>query len=240
MFGLLRTTTLTFIEMRMEEGGVHSFAFHPMRPLHARAGQHGLLTLKGAGTKAFSLASAPADPEVLIGTRLQSGSPYKLALSALRPGHQVILRGPILNFTVDPTVHQAVFLAQGVGITPYRSLLRDLRATGSPTHTTLIHVGRGHSYRSETEPLAHSAHYPTDTEGFRSDLTAVLTSQPDAVYYISGTGGFIRDTTAMLHDRGIRSKHIKKDHFTGYRPAEPKAPISGRNFAAKPVPVSHQ
>jgi len=26
MFGLLRTTTLEFIEMRTEEGGVHSFA----------------------------------------------------------------------------------------------------------------------------------------------------------------------------------------------------------------------
>ncbi len=51
----------------------------PTAPRQSRPA-HGLLTLKGAGTKAFSLASAPADPEVLIGTRLQSGSRYKLAL----------------------------------------------------------------------------------------------------------------------------------------------------------------
>lgn len=240
MFGLLRTTTLEFIEMRTEEGGVHSFAFRPDRPLHARAGQHGLLTLKGAGTKAFSLASAPADPEVLIGTRLQSGSRYKLALAALTPGQRVTLRGPILNFTVDATVGQAVFLAQGVGITPYRSLLRDIRATGSRTHTTLIHVGRGHTFRRDTEPLADSALYPTDTSGFRSDLTAIMRSQPDARYYLSGTSAFIKSTTTKLIDHGIRSKHIKKDKFIGYQPAEPKAPVSGHNCAPEPVPIGHQ
>lgn len=53
-----------------------------------------------------------------------------------------------------------MFLAQGVGITRYRSLLRDIRARGSRTHTTLVHVGRGHTFRRDTEPLADSALYP--------------------------------------------------------------------------------
>jgi NAD(P)H-flavin reductase len=65
------------------------------------AGQHGLLTVPKAGTKAFSLASAPGEPQVLIGTHLQSGSVFKKALAELRPGDNVSIRGPILNFTLD-------------------------------------------------------------------------------------------------------------------------------------------
>lgn len=216
MFGLMNTTALEFLATRPEDGGVQSFAFRPLRPLHARAGQHGLLTLPGAGTKAFSLASAPTDPDLLIGTRLQSGSAYKLALAALRPGQTVRLRGPILNFTVDTAVRQAVFLAQGVGITPFRSILRDINRTGQPTQTTLIHVGRGHAYRGDTEPLAGSAHYPTDAGSFRGDLAAVLNALPDAMYYLSGAGHFIADTAAILADSGIDSGHTKKDRFIGY------------------------
>ncbi len=84
-----------------------------------------------------------------------------------------------------------MFLAQGVGITPFRSLLRDITLTGLATQTTLIHVGRGHAYRSDTEPLAGSAHYPTDAESFRRELAAALSSQPDATYYLSGASEFI-------------------------------------------------
>lgn len=222
MFGLLKTTTLEFIGMRPEDGGVHSFAFHPTRPLHARAGQHGLLTLSGAGTKAFSLASAPRDPDVLIGTGLQSASRYKLALAALRRGQRATLHGPILNFTLDTAERQVVFLAHGVGIIPFRSLLRDITLTGLATQTTLIHVGRGHAYRSDTEPLAGSAHYPTDAESFRRELAAALSSQPDATYYLSGASEFIADTTAVLSRSDVSSKHIKKDQFVGYQAAAPR------------------
>lgn len=239
MFGLLRTTTLEFIGMRPEDGEVHSFAFHPARPLHAKAGQHGLLRLPGAGTKAFSLASAPHDEEVLIGTRLQSGSAYTLALAALRPGQTASLRGPILNFTLDHAVAQAVFLAQGVGITPFRSLLRDLSRTGSSTQTTLLHVGRGHAYRSDTEPLAGSAHYPIDTPSFRGHLTAVLSSQPDAVYYLSGASGFIADTAAILTEGGVPSKRIKKDQFIGYQSGEPNAATTRPHTARDVAPARH-
>lgn len=210
------TTGLTFVQMRQEDGGVHSFTFTPDRPVPSVAGQHGFLSLPGVGMKPFSLASAPEDPEVVIGTRLQSQSKYKLALAALTPGARASLRGPIFNFTLRGAPHQVVFLAQGVGITPFRSLLRHISATGLDKRTTLIHIGQGHPYRAETEAIASSAAYPSDREDFRFQVEQTATSQPDARYYISGGRDFLATTANLLAEHGISKKQLKKDKFLGY------------------------
>lgn len=210
------TTGLTFTQMREEQGGVHSFFFTPDRPVPSVAGQHGFLTLPGTGMKPFSLASAPEDPDVVIGTRLQSQSKYKLALAALTPGARASLRGPIFNFTLKGAPHQVVFLAQGIGITPFRSLLRHIAAAGLDTRATLIHVGQGHPYRPETETLATAAAYPSDREDFHLHVKETTTSQPEARYYISGGRDFLTATVKVLTEHGITKRQMKKDKFLGY------------------------
>jgi hypothetical protein len=77
MFGLLHSHRLVFQGCREVGGGVSSFAFTPEQPFEARAGQHGILQLGGTARKPFSLASAPEERKVLIGTSLQSGSSFK-------------------------------------------------------------------------------------------------------------------------------------------------------------------
>lgn len=77
MLGLLYTHRLVFQGRRDVGGGVSSFAFAPEQPFEAKAGQHGILQVGGTAMKPFSLASAPEEGSVLIGTSLQSGSPFK-------------------------------------------------------------------------------------------------------------------------------------------------------------------
>ena len=215
--GIFVTTDLEFISMRQEEGGVHSFAFKPLTPFRHIAGQHGLLTLPRGGTKPYSLASAPEDAEVMIGTRLQSYSSYKRALAKLRPGQRVSLRGPVLNFTLRSAPRRVIFLAQGVGVTPFRSMLRHTVLANLDHLTTLIHVGEGHAYRTETEGLATTAIYPINRDEFRGAVEAVVLDQPDARYYISGAGRFISQTLSVLAQLGVARKQIKKAKFFGYR-----------------------
>lgn len=50
--------------------------------------------------KPFSLASAPEEDRVLVGTSLASASAFKQRMSALRPGDRVTLRGPVNTFTL--------------------------------------------------------------------------------------------------------------------------------------------
>jgi ferredoxin-NADP reductase len=91
--------------------------------MSARAGQHGILGLSATAMKPFSLASAPEEPRVLIGTSLASASAFKQRMAALQPGDAVTLRGPINKFTLDRVGDDIVMLAQGVGVTPMRSML---------------------------------------------------------------------------------------------------------------------
>lgn len=177
---ILSSTDLTFTGSREEADGVTVFSFRPDRGLPHTAGQHGLLKVPGGGTKAFSLASAPEEPEALIGTHLQSGSKYKTALAALRPGDRASVRGPIMNFTLAKAAPQVVFLAQGVGITPFRSLLVHIAATQPDRDTTLVHVGQDHAFRAETERLARTAAYPAgrETSRLRSNRRSPSTPVP--------------------------------------------------------------
>jgi len=214
--GFFTTTRLTFVRTEPEDAGVRAFVFRPDRKPAFKAGQHGFFTLPGAGTKPFSLASAPEDDEVLIGTRLQSGSPYKLALAALAPGDPAVLRGPVQNFTLDGSAPAVVFLAQGVGITPVRSLLRHIMLAGMDKDTSLIHVGGAHPFRADTEAIAGTAHYPTDAESFRVHLKEIVLARPGATYYLSGAKSFLGETTALLAEHQIPSRRIKKDRFIGY------------------------
>lgn len=97
------------------------------------AGQYFSLTLQtreGEQTKHFSHCDAPADPYVELTTRL-TGSAFKDALSALRPGDEVRITGPRGRLTVPGGVVWVGFLVGGVGITPARSIIRDAVGRGT-------------------------------------------------------------------------------------------------------------
>lgn len=213
--GLLAATPLEYAGRRPEEGGVTAFAFTPTRPLRHAAGQHAFLTLRGGGTKPFSLASAPEDGEVVIGTRLASGSRYKQALAALSAGDVVRLRGPVLRFTLDGSADDVVLVAEGVGVTPYRSVLRHITAAGLPKRTRLLHVGRAHPFRAETEHLAGQSAYPDDAEGLALELERATSDLAGATYYVSGAPPFVRSTSAAIAGAGIARRQIRSDVFRG-------------------------
>ncbi len=217
---LLTSTALEFVGRTDREGGVTAFAFAPVGPaghrVGHRAGQYALLTLGAGGTKPFSLASAPEDPQVLVGTRLDSGSRFKRALAGLSPGDRVRLRRPPQRSVLSGAGEDVVLLAQGVGVTPHRALLRHLAARGDRRRVRLVHVGRGHPFRADTESLASAAAYPGDRAGFRAELDRVTTDLPRATYHVSGTPAFVRDTTAALAAAGIARRQVRKEAFRGY------------------------
>jgi ferredoxin-NADP reductase len=219
MFGLLKTHRLTYQGRRDVDGGVSSFAFRSEKPLDAKAGQHGILQLGVTTMKPFSLASAPGEELVLIGTSLASRSAFKQRLAALRPGDTVTLRGPINNFTLDGAPGQVVMLAQGVGITPLRSMLAHIVLDDVAVDSSLIHVADvGHAYRQDTEVWATRSAYPQHAEQFRSAAIAASQANPDATYYVAGASSFVSSTAALLRDSGIAPSNIRQDKYLGYRP----------------------
>jgi ferredoxin-NADP reductase len=219
MFGLLHTHSLTFDGRDGEDGDVWSFRFHANAPLSWRAGQHGLLRLPGWAVKPFTVASAPEEGSILIGTSLRSNSTYKQKLAALGEGDRVVLHGPLARFTLDGAGADVVMLAQGIGITPFRSMLRHLALSGDPVSATLIHVGAGHAYRHDTEADATRAYYPYHAAQFHSTLAEVVRDHPEATYFIAGDGGFVKATATSLARAGVERNHVRRDTYYGYTPA---------------------
>lgn len=208
--------SLEFISRDEAEAGVTALHFRPRRPLRYKAGQHGVWLVPGGGGKPFTVASAPEEEVVTLGTSLGSSSRFKRALAALTPGSAVRLIGPIANFTFDRTASNVVMLAQGVGVTPFRAMLRHAAMTGLDKRTTLIHVGHQHAFRRDTEGVATAAHYPASREAFARTLEAAVRGEPDATFMVSGTPAFVRSTASRLKANAVKPSQIKRDAFYGW------------------------
>jgi glycine betaine catabolism B len=211
---LLRS--MRFLSSESIGGEVTSFSFRPRRRLDFRAGQHGLLIVPKGGSKPFSIASSPTDKTITIATRLASASKFKRALAALEPGDRVRFFAPLMNFTTEATGREMVFLAQGVGITPIRSMLLDIVERDLGKQTTLVHVGRDHAFRIETDRLATRAEYPLTSDSFREQVLTTVEDCRDATFMISGAPAFVASTAAFLRDQAVPGSQIKSDSMTGY------------------------
>ena len=213
MFGF---RSLEFVSVDEAEADAVALHFRPRRPLRYKAGQHGIWLVPGGGGAPFTVASAPEEELVTLGTSLKSGSRFKRALAALTPGSTVRLIGPIANFTLGRTTSNVVMLAQGIGITPFRAMLRHAAMSRADKRTTLIHVGHHHAFRRDTEGVATEAHYLASHEAFTQQLKATVRQHPEATFMISGTPKFVRSTAAQLKANSVAASQIRRDAFYGW------------------------
>lgn len=216
---VLKATKLEFVRKERASRDVYSFSFRPHGSFRHRAGQHGLFFLPGlAGVHAFTLANAPEEELVIIGTHVREGSRYKARLMNLASGEALTMRGPMLDFTLDTSRPTAVLLAQGIGVTPFRSMLLDNETKRRSVTTHLIHVDAGdHPYRRYTEPAADHASYPATGAEFTAALAqSARTLAGAATYFVSGSPAFVASTAETLTALGVSRRDIKKDGFLGY------------------------
>ena len=108
--------------------------FHFAKPadfLSIEAGQSIDLTLLSppetdaeGNTRTFTLASAPFDNDLMITTRMRDTA-FKRVMGKASPGLEVKLEGPSGSFVLHRKAERpAVFLAGGIGITPFLSIVR--------------------------------------------------------------------------------------------------------------------
>ena len=93
-------------------------------------------------TRAFSLASAPYEPDLMVTTRLRDTA-FKRVLRTMQPGTEVKIEGPFGSMTLHKKVSRpAVILAGGIGITPFRSMLYQATKTNSGHRLYLFYSNR--------------------------------------------------------------------------------------------------
>jgi ferredoxin-NADP reductase len=222
---------LSLTGKKHEGGDVASFTFQTDSPLRWRAGQflhyklpHKQPDLRGT-ERWFTIASAPFERNVLLTTRLaDKGSSFKRALFSLALGERVEVGPPDGEFIVDDPWQEFVFIAGGIGITPYRSILLDLNARKLPINAILLYANRDDNFvfRDELEEL-QKKHQDFRIKYFVSPAVineeAIKKEVADLsrpIFYVSGPEPMVEAFDKMLRDMGIPEEHIKRDYFPGY------------------------
>lgn len=178
--------------------------------------------------RTFSLASAPYEDELLVATRMREGSAFKRALKDLPPGARVKLTGPLGAMTLHENAERAaVFIAGGIGITPFRSMLRQAEHDGLARPLYLLYSNRRRehaAFLSELEDLARR--HPSfrllatmsDSEGLLGEQ-AVKRFAGDAakpVYYLAGPPGMVTAMKAIVAQNGVAPDDVRSEEFFGY------------------------
>jgi ferredoxin-NADP reductase len=231
-------------ERRTETADVISFIFDlGVQPLEYRPGQYincKLDTLafpdERGNRRLFSISSSPTEKGILMFTTKMSGSGFKETLRHVPIGYELTCEAPLGEFVMreEDRLKSHVFIAGGIGVTPYRSILRYAVDMNEPVNGQMLYFNRTSAdivFRQELEDMAGAM--PTFT------LTNVLTkpesdwtgeqgkmdeallrkyiSDPDRpVFWISGPPPMVNATLGLLKQIGVKDEAIRTDRFGGY------------------------
>jgi ferredoxin-NADP reductase len=224
--------------------GTMAFQFEKPNDFAFKAGQYIDLTISDSQngsanrlTHTFSIASSPFDKELLVTTRIRN-TVFKQALSILPIGSGVKIEGPMGSFSLhNNTARPAVFLAGGIGIAPFLSMLS--YATGEKLRhpIVLFYANRYLEDAAFMDPLwkleranPRFRFVPTLTRtdknyrGWKGETghinSEMLVTQVGIVrgpiYYIAGPPTMVAATRRTLSEVGVDEDDIRTEEFAGY------------------------
>lgn len=186
---------------------------------------------------AYSIASAPFQDERVIATRMRD-SPCKCALSALSNGTLVKLDGPFGSLTLhNIRARPAVFIAGGIGITPFMSILRQATKDQLPQRMILLysnHRPEDAAFLVELQQLAREnsnlqlsatmtkmekSRTPWDGRTGPIDehlVIKVCGKLPAPICYLVGPPGMVASMRETLSEAGVNDDDIRSEEFYGY------------------------
>ena len=178
-------------------------------------------------TRAFSIASSPLDNYLMTATRL-TDSAMKKSLAELELASLVHVDGPLGSFRLhsDKSV-PAVMLTGGIGITPFRSIIKDATENNSEQKLLLIYSNRAPEDAIFVSDLEEWQSYNTNfnfvTRGTKDDghidekfLKKHIKNLAAPIYYVAGPPGMVAGTTQLLIEIGVNEDNIKFEEFAGY------------------------
>ncbi|MBW3019978.1 ferric reductase-like transmembrane domain-containing protein, partial [Candidatus Woesearchaeota archaeon] len=123
---LQRSNKYTVKNIRWETKDVFTLVLKQKNKLKFKAGQFCFLRLnkdKLYARHPFTISNSPEDDDLEFTIKLE-GRFTKIA-SELKKGEEVILEGPFGTFTLEDNDKDLIFFAGGVGITPFRSIIKN-------------------------------------------------------------------------------------------------------------------
>jgi len=229
---------VTLDHAKDEAANIRTFYFKPEKPVHYTAGQFIELFIPhkqpdSRGIKRwFTLSSPPTDEFLTITTKFAGAksSSFKKALFKLQPGTELRMADPMGDFVLPKLIQTPlVFVAGGIGITPFHSMLGWLAATNEQRPIKLLYSVRNEDEIVFQETFAKAGVQPTIIVsepsaawgGERGHLSAELIlglEKPteDTLVYVSGPEPMVETLEKDLHKAGLRKTQFVSDFFPGY------------------------
>jgi ferredoxin-NADP reductase len=187
--------------------------------------------------RSFSIASAPHEETLMVATRMRDTA-FKRVLRSMPLGTTVKIEGPSGDLILqNDYARTAVFLAGGIGITPFRSIVHWAAKEKSPNRIVLFYSNR----RPEDAPfLADLQSLEKDNPKYK--LIASMTEMEKShqswngeigligqgmlgrhlkdalspIYYIAGPPAMVKGLHEILNKVGINDTDIRAEEFAGY------------------------
>lgn len=171
----------------------------------------------------FTISSSPTEKDLSIITKIGKSS-FKKALIRLKIGEKVQIRGPWGDFVLpEKSTKKLIFLAGGIGFTPFRSILTYVSDSKLSVPIFMIN---SYSDKKAAE-LATVLEEFKDISGFKLEimlqritadlLHKYLDEKEKYVYYISGPERMVNGLASDLKKQGVKGENIKLDDFPGYK-----------------------
>lgn len=189
------------------------------------------------GRHAFSLVSAPYEGALSVATRMRD-SKFKRALKALPIGSPLRIEGPFGSLTLHKDrARPAVFLAGGIGVTPFMSILRQAARDLLPQQLLLLCSNR----RPEDAPflgelrelarlngnfrlLATMTEAGTSADPWTGEtrrigealVRAAVSGLARPICYLAGPPALVAAMRGVLERSGIGHDDVRGEEFHGY------------------------
>lgn len=226
-----------------------SFIFKPERRLEFLPGQYFYFTLPKLSqddprgpTRHFTISSSPTeiDKTVMFTTRIRSQSGFKQTLNSLPIGSVVNIEGPNGTFILDrkeKTTNQ-VFLAGGIGVTPYRSFIKYaidnsldfsyhlICSNSTPDdmvfYSELVNLAKDYPTNLQVDFIITQ---PTESKskwnGLVGRIDSLLLNKliddlQNKTFWLTGPPNMVSATEDILHTLHVKNTNIRSEKFTGY------------------------
>lgn len=221
-----------------------TMAFHFEKPtgFSFKAGQAVEIALidppagDGQSKRTFSLVSAPFENTLTVATRMRDTA-FKRALKTLPDGASIKLEGPFGDLSLGNAARPAVFIAGGIGITPFMSMLRQAAQDPSPHPLFLVYSNRRpedsaflaelqglerqnknfHLLATMTEMSKSVRKWDGETALVDAGLVKQFIGDAAApVYYVVGPPAMVGAMKETLGGAGVAGDNIRTEEFYGY------------------------
>lgn len=235
---------LSLKEKKQVSYSVCDFIFTKSKEMKFQAGQYMEWTLghdnqDNRGIRRyFTIASSPTEKDIRIGVKFYpKPSSYKKALDLFKGGETIIASQLAGDFILpEDKQKKLVFLAGGIGVTPFRSMIKYLLDKEEKRDIIMYYANKSFAdvayedvFSAAKENLKIKTVHVLDSEegvpnGFNFEKGPITVDMikkevpdyKDRIFYISGPKSMVDAFKKALKELGVSRLNIKTDFFPGF------------------------